>query len=95
MERTYIENFKMKRIGGKAYALDFFVYVIGSGAGDLNNFQEIVRNSRVRGSVIYARDLIRLYDLVKCGKITLVQMWDLFKCNGHLTWRIIDDLGKT
>ena len=94
MERTYIENFRTKRIGGKAYALDFFVYVIGSGTSGLDNFQEIVRNTGVRGSVIYARDLIRLYDLVRCGKITRVQMWDLFKCNGHLTWRIIDDLSK-
>lgn len=94
MERTYIENFKTKRVKGKAYALDFFVYVVGAEVGGLDNFREIARNSGVRGSIIYARDLIRLYDLVRCGRITRVQAWGLFKRNAHLTWRIIGDLGK-
>jgi len=93
MERTYIDNFRKKRVKGVQYTLDFFVYVVGSEAGGWDNFREIARNSGVRGSVIYARDLVRLYDMIKCGRITRVQAWELFKRNVHLTWRIINDLG--
>ena len=94
MEHTYIENFKTKRIKGTKYALDFFVYVVGTEAGGMDNFREIARNSGVRGSIIRARDLVRLYDLVRCGRITRVQAWSLFKRNAPITWRIIGDLGR-
>ena len=94
MERTYIENFKTKRIKGTKYTLDFFVYVVGSEVGGLDNFKEIIRNSGVHGSVIYAGDLVRLYDLVRCGRVTRVHAWKLFRSDSHVTWRAIDDLGK-
>ena len=94
MERTYIENFKTKRIKGKKYTLDFFVYVVGSEVGGLDNFREIVRNSGVSGSVICAGDLVRLYDLVRCCRITPVRAWRLFRCSSHITWRVIEDLCK-
>ena len=94
MERTYIENFRTKRIKSTEYALDFFVYVVGSEAGGLDNFREIVQNSGVRGSVIYAGDLVRLYDLVKGGRITRLRAWELFKSNSHVSWRTVGDLGK-
>ena len=94
MESTYIKNFKTKRIKGTEYTLDFFVYVVGSEVSGVDNFKEIVRNSGVRGSIIYASDLVHLYDLVKCGKITRVRAWELFKSNSHISWRTIGDLGK-
>ena len=94
MESTYIENFKTKRIKGTQYALDFFVYVVGSEVGGLDNFKEIVKNSGVRGSVIYAGDLVSLYEMVKCGRITPARAWNLFKSNSHISWMTIGDLGK-
>ena len=94
MESTYIENFKTKSVKGTRYTLEFFVYVVGSEVGGLDNFKEIVRNSGVDGSVIYAGDLVGLYDLVRCGRITGTQAWSMFKSNSHVTWRVIEDLGK-
>ncbi len=95
MIHSYIPEFRRKRIDGKTYSLDFFVYVIGCKAGGLNNMKEIIEKSGIRGSVICARDLLNLYGLVKDGKIGPVKMWGLFKCNKNITWIDIESLAES
>ena len=90
MSHSYIPYFRNKRINKQTYALDFFVYVVGQQASGINNFREIAEKTDVRGSVIYARDLLHLYGLVKDGKITTMKMWGLFKGNKHITWADIE-----
>lgn len=85
MKHTYIKNFKTKKIDGKKYSLDFFVYVIGTTASGLDNFKEIISDTKIRGSVIYAEDLIRLYSMFNKGKADPIKIWGLFKCNKRIT----------
>ena len=85
MKHTYIENFKKKKINGVEYNLDFFIYVVGTSAGGLDNFKEIILDTGVRGSVIYAHDLFKTYNAVKVGNTTPIKVWNLFKSNRHVT----------
>ena len=90
MQNLYIKSFEKKQIDKTIYTLDFFVYVIGQKASGLDNFNDIINKTKVRGAVIYAKDLIRIYCLLKQNKITAIKVWGLFKSNKHLTWKDID-----
>ena len=92
MKHTYIKNFKSKRICGRTYSLDFFVYVVGKEASGLDNLLEIAQDTGIRGSAIYARDLFRLYVLFASGKVNAIRIWNLFKKNRLLTWVDIDSI---
>ena len=85
MQNIYMEHFQKKRIGGITYTLDFFVYVIGQQVSGLENFKEIIEKTNMRGSIIYAADLMLLYCLFKQGKITPIKAWSMFKCNKCIT----------
>lgn len=92
MKSVYIPYFVKRSVGGKTYKLDFFVYVVGNKVSGLENFEDIVSSTGINGTVIYAEELIKLYDLFKSGKISRKKFWSLFKSNKHLTWKDIDGI---
>lgn len=85
MKHTYIKNFKKEKIDGIVYNLDFFVYVVGASASGLDNFNDIIQGTGVRGAVIYARDLLKMHDAVKAGDASPIEAWNLFRSNKHIT----------
>jgi len=85
MSTTYIPSFKEFKSDGKNYHLDFFVYVIGTKATGLGNFEDILNKTNVHGTVIYARDLLSLYEKYITGVLTQNDVWNIFKLNKHLT----------
>lgn len=90
MKHTYIKSFRARRVDHHVYTLDFFVYVVGIEAGGLENFRSIAKETGVRGSVIYARDLIRMYRMFKKGRISNVKVWRMLKGNQLITWGDIE-----
>ena len=91
MKHVYIKGFASKKIGGRRYDLDFFTYVVGTSAGGMANFEGIARDTGVRGSVIYARDLFRLYREVDAGRLSPMAAWRMLKCNGRVTQQDIEE----
>ncbi len=90
MKHVYIDRFKSRMAGGKRYDLDFFTYVVGTSAGGMANFEGICRETGVGGSVIYARDLFRLYTAVKEGRLSPMAAWRMLKCNRRVTQQDIE-----
>ncbi len=90
MKHTYIRNFRTRRVDHHVYTLDLFVYVVGIEAGGLENFRGIAKETGVRGSVIYARDMIRMYRMFKEGRISGVKVWRILKSNQLITWADIE-----
>lgn len=90
MKHVYIESFRSKSTGGRRYDLDFFTYVVGTSAGGMANFEGIARDTGVRGSVVYARDLFRLYREVETGRLSPMAAWRMLKCNGRVTQQYIE-----
>lgn len=95
MKNVYIKNFRTKKINGNQYCLDFVVYVVGNAVSGLNNFDGIIRDAKIRGSVIYARDLLKIYSAFTKGHATQIKIWSLFKSNIHLMATDIDEFLKT
>ena len=93
MKHTYIKNFMKTRIGGRMYSLDFFVYVVGSEVSGLGNFAEIMRDTGIRGSVIYARDLFRVYETFVAEGATAIKIWGLLKSGTHVSWNDLEHDG--
>ena len=94
MKNVYIPNFRTKKVSGKKYSLDFFVYVVGNQTSGLENFKGIIQETKVDGTMIYAKEIINLYDLFLAGKITRDKIWKLFKSNKHVTWKDVEDISK-
>ena len=90
MKHVYIDRFRSKTVGGRRYDLDFFVYVVGTSAGGMKNFEGIARDARVRGSVIYAPDLLRLRREVVAGRLSPMAAWAMLKCNRRVTQQDIE-----
>ena len=90
MKHVYIEGFRSKTVGGRRYDLDFFTYVVGTSAGGMANFEGIAKETGVSGSVIYARDLFRLYREVKEGRLSPMAAWRMLKCNRRVTQQDIE-----
>ena len=90
MKHVYIKGLRSRTVGGTRYDLDFFTYVIGTSAGGMANFEGIARETGVRGSVIYARDLFRLYIEVKEGRLSPMTAWRILKCNRRVTQQDIE-----
>ena len=90
MKHVYIESFRSRTVGGKRYDLDLFIYVVGAPAGGLANFEGIARETRLRGSIIHARDLFRLYREVAAGRLSPTVAWRMFKCNRRITRQDIE-----
>ena len=86
MHNQYIKNFWKKKVDGRTYSLDFFVYVIGRKTSGLGNFDELMRNAGLRGSVIYAHDFFNVYRLFKDGCASQIKIWNLLKSGRHVTW---------
>lgn len=91
MRHVYIKSFRSRTVGGKRYDLDFFVYVVGAPAGGLANFDGIVRETGLQGSVIHARDLLRLYREVAAKRLSPAVAWRMLKCNRRITRQDIED----
>ena len=94
MKTTYIPNFVTFNEDGKKYSLDFFLYVIGNKVTGLDNFQDIITAKKLKGAVIYAKDLLDLFSRFKEGKITKQDVLKIFKSNKHITWKDIEDISK-
>jgi len=92
MKNVYIPYFIHRKIAGKTYSLDFFVYVVGNKVSGLDNFKDIIAEKKIDGTVIYAKELINLYDLYKLGKTLRDKIWKLFKKNKHITWKDVADI---
>ena len=90
MKHVYIRGLRSKTVGGSRYDLDFFTYVVGTSAGGMANFEDIVRETGVSGSVIYARDLFRLYTAVREGRLSPMTAWRMLKCNRRVTQQDIE-----
>ena len=90
MKHVYIDRFRTRRVGGRRYDLDFFAYVVGTAAGGMANFAGIARETGVRGSVVYARDLLRLHGEVAGGRLSPVAAWRMLKCNRRVTQQDIE-----
>lgn len=91
MKHVCIKSFRSRTVGGKRYDLDFFVYVVGAPAGGLANFDGIAGETGLRGSVIHARDLFRLYREVDAGRLSPAVAWRMLKCNRRITRQDIED----
>ena len=52
----------------------------------LGNFDELMRNAGLRGSVIYAHDFFNVYRLFKDGYASQIKIWNLLKSGRHVTW---------
>lgn len=91
MKRVYIPNFRERTVDGKTYSLEYFTYVVGNQASGLPNFRDIIAETHIDGSVVYAEDLIKIYSLFKSAKVSAEDIWPLFSRNKHLTWKDIDD----
>jgi len=92
MKNVYIPYFQKYQINDDSYELDFFVYVVGNKVSGLENFEDIVTESKICGTVIYAKELLNMYDKYKSGDVTQNKIWELFKKNKHVTWKDIGDL---
>jgi len=90
MKHVYIDRFRTKVIGGKRYDLDFFVYVVGTAAGGMSNFEGIAEETGVRGSVVHARDLLRLHAEVAGRRLSPMAAWRMLKCNRRITQQDIE-----
>ena len=90
MKHMYIDRFRSKTIGGKRYDLDFFAYVVGTPAAGMSNFAGIARETGVRGSVIHARDVLRLHAEVAGGRLSPTAAWRMLKCNRRVTQQDIE-----
>lgn len=89
MKHVYIKHFKTKKIDGKRYHLDFFTYVVGKKATSQANFRGIISDTGIRGSIIYARDFMRLYCMHLQKRISQIKIWGLFKTGELITWNRI------
>ena len=89
MKNVYIPYFYKRSIKGKTRKLDFFVYIVGNKITGMGNFLNIIKQTGLNGSIIYAKDLIMLYDVYKSGKISKDDVWDIFKKNKLVTWKDI------
>lgn len=85
MKTEYIPKFNNFQLEGDGYELDFFVYVIGNNFTGFGNFQSIIRDSNLSGSVIVAKDLLKLLDKFVSKQISKKQIWKLLKCNKQIT----------
>lgn len=85
MKNAYIPKFRKFPSAFKIYVLDFFVYVIGNKFTGMGNFEDIIESTKLPGTIIYARDLLALYDQCKSGRLENKNVWNLFKLNKHLT----------
>ena len=85
MKNEYIGKFRKKVLDKKKYELDFFVYVVGNKFGGKSNFDDIVTDTGLNGSVILSQQLLNLYAMVKSGKITIEKFWEIFKKNKILS----------
>ncbi|MBM3910588.1 MAG: AlwI family type II restriction endonuclease [Thaumarchaeota archaeon] len=85
MKNAYIPKFQKFSLAFKTYILDFFVYVIGSKFTGYGNFEDISKSTSLPGAIIYARDLLTLYDKFKSGQIKAQPVWNLFTRNKHIT----------
>ena len=95
MKHVYIKCFKERTINGKKYRLDFFTYVVGKKITSQSNFQGIIKNTKIRGSVIYANDLLKLYCMYLQKKTSSIKIWGLFKLGKIITWGDIIDICDT
>ena len=94
MKNVYIPNFISFKCDGKTYKLDFFVYVVGNKFGGFENFKDIIHDTKLKGSIIYARDLLNLYSKYKSREVTREKIWSIFKQNKHITWKDVEDIAK-
>ena len=90
MKHVYIDRFRTRIVDGKKYDLDFFVYVVGAPAGGMGNFEGIAEETGVRGSVVHARDLLRLHAEVTSGRLSPMAAWRMLKCNRRVTQQDIE-----
>jgi len=85
MKADYIPKFDKFPLDQTAYSLEFFVYVVGNTFSGYGNFKSIITGSGLSGSVILAKDLLKLLDKFYSKNISKKQIWDLLKLNKQIT----------
>ena len=91
MKNRYINNFRTFKIKDVTYNLDFFIYVIGKNSTGIDNFKNIIKESKISGTIIYAHDLAKLYQIWQNKKISNYAIWKLFQRNKELMLMDIDE----
>ncbi|NIP61703.1 MAG: hypothetical protein GWN01_13485 [Nitrosopumilaceae archaeon] len=83
--KDYISTFKNYRHNGTDFSAEFFAYVFGKRFRNASNFNRIIKQSGLDGSIISANELLKLKQAFDSKKISKDKIWRLFRKNGEIS----------